>query len=138
MGEEPAESSVELEEIERFVDYIEKLAMESEIGLSSSSVQFIKSKYSELKMNAEMEIRAVPKFMENVVFKKMKELDFLELRLETALQLASDKYNLQETAVKCNALKNAVEAYKALASVFASVLAIIVGAILGTIISHLL
>jgi hypothetical protein len=94
LGEEHPQSSIELEEIERFVGYIEKLAMESEIGLSPSSVQLIKRKYLELKMKAEIEINAVPKFMENVAFKKMKELDFLELRLETALQLASDKYNL--------------------------------------------
>jgi len=127
-------SSVELKEIEKFVEYIEKLVRESDIGLSPKSVELIKRKYFELKMKAKIEIESVPKFMENVTFSKMKELDFLELRLETALQLASDKYNLQETHARCDALKNAVEIYKALAFAFASILALLIGAIISRLI----
>ncbi|WP_457750795.1 hypothetical protein [Thermococcus sp.] len=134
MSDKLSTSSVELKEIEKFVEYIEKLVRESDIGLSPKSVELIKRKYFELKMKAKIEIESVPKFMENVAFSKMKELDFLELRLETALQLASDKYTLQEMHARCDALKNTVEVYKALAFAFASVLAIIVGAIISRLI----
>jgi len=131
---EPFDSSPELREIAKFVEYVEKVVNESEIGLSPRSIELIKRKYLDLKMKAEIDIRTVPKFMENVAFSKMKELDLLELRLETALQVASDKYNLLEMQAECKALKNSVEAYKALAFAFASILAIIIGVIISQLI----
>ena len=134
MSDKSSTTSVELKEIERFVEYIEKVVRESDIGLSPKSIGMIKQKYLELKMKAKIEIESVPKFMESVAFSKTKELDFLELRLETALQLASDKYTLQEMRTRCDSLKNAVEVYKALAFAFASVLAIIIGAIISRLI----
>jgi len=129
LSDKSSTSSRELKEIDEFVEYIEKVVRESDIGLSPKSVEMIKRKYFELKMKAKIEIEAVPKFMENVAFSKMKELDFLELRLETALQLASDKYTLQEMRARCDSLKNAVEIYKAM-------VAVIFGAVVWAILSR--
>ncbi|MCD6372886.1 MAG: hypothetical protein J7L37_04995 [Thermococcus sp.] len=131
MGEDPLKTSIELWEIAEFVEYIERKVSESETGLSPSSIRQIKEKYLELRMKAEIDIKNVPTFMRSTSFKKMKELDALDLRLETVLQLAADKYKLYEMKISCEELQKAVITYKTLVYVLASALAAILGAIVA-------
>ncbi len=84
-------------------------------------------------MKAEVDIRNVPAFMHDTVFRKMKELDALELRLETALMMGADKYKLHEMEVSCRELQNAVNTYKTLVYVLASALATLIAAIIAKI-----
>ena len=133
MSNDSVRASPELREVAEFVEYIEKTVSESEIGLSPESVRQIKSRYLDLRMKAEVDIQNVPAFMHDIVFRKMKELDALELRLETALMMGADKYKLYEMEVSCRELQNAVNTYKTLVYVLASALATLIAAIIAKI-----
>ena len=133
MSNDSVRASPELREVAEFVGYIEKTVRESEIGLSPESVRQIKSRYLDLRMKAEVDIRNVPAFMHDTVFRKMKELNALELRLETALMMGADKYKLHEMKVSCRELQNAINTYKTLVYVLASALATLIAAIIAKI-----
>jgi hypothetical protein len=131
LSKDPLKTPIELQEIAEFVEYIERKVSESETGLSPSSIRQIKDKYLELRMKAEIDIKNVPSFMCSTSFKKMKELDALDLRLETILQLAADKYKLYEMKISCKELQKAVTTCKILVYVLASALATILGTIVA-------